>query len=290
MSLKEHLILNGKTGTWLEIANQFNVEGTNKQKSDKVRKLYNSLDKGGIHILLGCVHVPFHNKVLLSKILNLIEDNKSIVKGFHLCGDFLDLKSLSSHDDNVIDKSNWTLGKEYKEGNNVLDQIDAVLPSNIQKTFIRGNHEDRWKRYTSNIKNYKTADSLPSPETALKLRERGYNIFTNWKEDYINIGRYEVFHGQYCNTTPAKAHATKGKKSCVFFHTHRVDQYFEKNIHSVNGGYLGDKSSIGFNYASRYEKELWQNGFVIINEFNNFSQAELIVCHNNSFCFGGKQY
>lgn len=36
----------GKTGSWLELANQFNIlpDGSNKQKSDKVRKLYNQID------------------------------------------------------------------------------------------------------------------------------------------------------------------------------------------------------------------------------------------------------
>lgn len=598
---------------WLEIANQFNVEGTNKEKSDYVRRLHNKEKNKGLHLVIGCVHVPFHNEILLQKLLTFITDNKEQISGFHIVGDFLDLKSLSTHDVDVIDKTGWTLGKEYKEGNKVLDRIDAVLPEYCQKTFIYGNHECfdqdteiltekgwvngvdfissnrkdlvatlnlntneveyqkvdntvlrpysgemfhtknncvdmvvtpnhrvvfdtltkennilefvnlpnntqrhfiknaginnkpdldisedlirlsawlhsdgsvyknhfmfyqrlsksyliedllkkanikfkktirernttyicgkqlkkkcepsveyyvskqnspelcnlvqhkylfgdwiyelsykqflaflssyvdgdgsrhktspnnswciygvkplidqlqhlcvlnntrcsvycyrknqyklnitvssnrisfdngiknksqkinytglvwclsvpnttlvvrrngkcyisgncRFHTYTSNIKNYKHSDAIASPKEALKLQERGYTVYTNWKEDYVQIGKYQLFHGQFCNQNPAKTHTLKSKTSCVFFHTHRIDQYYEKGLHGVNGGCLADLESPAFKYASRYERELWQNAFVVINDGE---QAELIISNNNTFYFGGKKY
>lgn len=45
MNLKEHLQENGKTASWIDLANQFNVTGTNKQKSDYVRRLYRQISK-----------------------------------------------------------------------------------------------------------------------------------------------------------------------------------------------------------------------------------------------------
>jgi len=272
---------------WLEIANQFNVEGTNKEKSDYVRRLHNKEKNKGLHLVIGCVHVPFHNEILLQKLLTFITDNKEQISGFHIVGDFLDLKSLSTHDVDVIDKTGWTLGKEYKEGNKVLDRIDAVLPEYCQKTFIYGNHSDRFNRYISNIRNYKHSDAIASPKEALKLQERGYIVYTNWKEDYVQIGKYQLFHGQFCNQNPAKTHTLKSKTSCVFFHTHRIDQYYEKGLHGINGGCLADLESPAFKYASRYERELWQNAFVVINDGE---QAELIISNNNTFYFGGKKY
>lgn len=43
--LKKHLLSEGKTDSWLNLAIQFNIlpNGTNKQRSDKVRKIFNSL-------------------------------------------------------------------------------------------------------------------------------------------------------------------------------------------------------------------------------------------------------
>jgi hypothetical protein len=187
--LIQHFNSYGKTDSWLNLANKFNIlpHGTNKQKSDKVRRLasssymspahhipettvhsgsqysYTTLDpykytaqpfgldivqvpyiipaggatsvpqvdndyleflkwkeernkfqqptKNGIHIVIGCMHVPFHNKQLLNGLINFINDYKDSIVGFHLVGDFLDLKSLSKHDEGIVDKTGLTLGK-----------------------------------------------------------------------------------------------------------------------------------------------------------------------------------
>lgn len=275
--LKRHLQSVGKTDeSWLDLAKRFNIlpNGTNKQRSDKVRRVASNINwnknvlintpldqqpdnifnqnsitstgilppygsigdciidnpfssqrdwrdqlnetkskewdefrkwkesknittikkVNGIHIILPDIHVPYHNKELLVKLASFIQDNKHQIIGFHLIGDYLDLKSLSSHDDKTIDKSGWTLGKEYEAGNLILDMFDSILPKNIQKTYLYGNHEDRYFRYISNIKNYKTADAIQSPTQALKLKERGYEVFENWKEDSVQVGKYELIH------------------------------------------------------------------------------------------------
>ena len=50
--LKKHLMSEGKTDSWLNLAVQFNIlpNASNKQRSDKVRKLYNSIDWGKVEI------------------------------------------------------------------------------------------------------------------------------------------------------------------------------------------------------------------------------------------------
>ena len=291
MTLKEHLSLKGKTDSWLNLANQFGITGTNKQKSDKVRRLYQSISGDvKLHVVIGCVHAPFHNKVLIQSLCNFMQDHKDRIKGFHICGDFLDLKSLSTHDENVIDLSELTLGKEYQESEKVLSTLIKPLRKDVIKTYIFGNHENRYLNYVKNIKNYKTSDAIKSPTEGLDLIKKGFKVLENWKEDYITVGKYQLFHGQFCNQTPAKTHTLRGKSSCIFFHTHRVDQFFEKSLHGINGGSLADFSSSVFKYASRYEKELWQNAFVVISETELSSQAELIICNNNSFFYGGKKY
>lgn len=327
-------------GGWLAIANQFNVEGTNKEKSDYVRRLWkkykptttsttytsgvepyvinmkttsstyimsqeelerlqwkhNVLNKvvltksDGIHIALGCVHVPFHNKVLLGKLLQFIENQKDNIKGFHLIGDFLDMKSLSSHEDKTIDLLGLTLGKEYDAGNKVLDLIDSALPHGIQKTFLYGNHEDRYLRHISNIKNYKTADAIQSPEQALDLEGRGYTVKNNWKEDYVIIGKYQLLHGISLTVNSCKTHVEKLRSSCVFAHTHKIGQYYEGWLHGVNIGHFGDESSKGFSYLSRVERAPWKNGFGIISISGKHSQAETIVCEDNGFFYNGVRY
>jgi len=310
-NLKKHLTKYGKTDTWLNLAIQFDVLpfSSNKQRADKVRKIYtrqinkktessevividkkNNNAKNGIHILIPCMHVPFHDKKLLNGLLNFIKDYNDVISGFHIIGDFLDLKSLSKHDENIVDKTELTLGIEYKEGNKVLDLIEQVLPKNIQKTYIYGNHEDRYIRACNDIKNNKFADALISPEQALKLKERGFKVLNNWKEDYIQIGKYQVFHGIYCTQTPAKSHFAKLKNSCIFAHTHRVDSYYENTGHALNIGTMADLNSNGFKYVSRIERANWKNAFGIIHINENVSHADAIMAVNNCFYYGGKKY
>lgn len=314
--LVNHLLKNGKTHTWRELADMYEIMSdlpkdskSNKKKCDYVRRLYSKLiiqkmlvpssrtiksqpkkADNGIHIVIGCVHVPFHNKELLSKLLKLIEDQKDKIKGFHIIGDFLEMKTLSPHNYNEVDLSGLTLGQEYKAGNEVLDMIEKILPKNIQKTYIYGNHEHWYNRYISDIRNYKTADAIKSPEQALDLGKRGYVIKNDWKEDFVTIGKYQLLHGIFCTQNPAKAHVDKLKNSCMFAHTHRVGQHYDINLHGVNIGCMIDISSKAFNYLSRIERAGWKNGFGIINVQDDYSQAEVVVCENNNFFYGGKKY
>jgi len=124
--------------------------------------------------------------------------------------------SLSKHDESTIDKSGWTLGKEYEAGNKVLDIFDSILPKNIQKTFIYGNHCARYFTHISNIKNYKTADAIQSPTVALNLKKRGYDVYEDWKEDSVKIGKYELIHGIYLGLNPSKQHVDKLRTSVMF--------------------------------------------------------------------------
>lgn len=314
--LINHLIENGKTHSWRELADMYgimselpNTVGNRKKKCDYVRRLYVKVVpqkktvpspgkvssrpinvNNGIHIVIGCVHIPFHNKQLIDKLLTLISDHKDRIKGFHIIGDFLEMKSLSPHEINTYNSSSLTLGQEYNAGNTVLDMIDRVLPKDILKTYIYGNHEFWYTRYVNDIKNYKIADSLKSPEEALHLKERGYIVKTDWKEDYFDIGKYQILHGVFCTQNPSKAHVDKLKHSCVFAHTHRIGQHYDIDLHGVNIGCLIDINSSAFGYLSRIERNSWKNGFGIINVQDNHSQAEVIVCENNSFFYGGKKY
>ena len=390
--LKKHLLSEGKTDSWLNLAIQFNIlpNGTNKQRSDKVRKIFNSLPytvtdapstqfseginynnqfynttastsnlvfrtnesnteynygtpfpftgigdviqpvikpntpaweqqldevrnkeweefrkwkeskvglkipvsikHNGIHLVLPDVHIPYHNKELITKLLSFIQDNKHQIVGFHILGDFLDLGSLSKHDENTIDNSGWTLGREYEAGNLLLDAFESILPKNIRKTYLYGNHEDRYFRYVSNVKNYKTADAIMSPTQALKLKERGYEVYENWKEDFVQVGKYQIIHGTYCGTNPSKQHLDKLRSSVIFGHTHRINHHFDLGLHGLNIGTLSDINSSGFKYLSRVERQQWMNGFGIVNVAGDHSQAEVIICNDNKFFYGGKQY
>lgn len=248
-------------------------------------------DQVGMHIMLGCSHVPFENKIMHSGIKNLIKDYSEQIKGFHLMGDFLDLNSLSSHDKGKFTAiKDLTLDTEYKAGNKLLNEFDEILPKKCWKTYLYGNHEDRYFRWMKVQENAKTP--LVSPTQALKLKQRGYQVKESWSQDSFTIGKHlEIFHGIYYNVHSAKKHMDAFRGSCMYVHTHRIQTYIEGNTGSFNIGAGANFDSAAFGYASRGMKSQWQNGFAIVNidEKGSYYVTQ-IICQNGKFFFGGKQY
>ena len=248
--------------------------------------------KAGMHIIAGCQHVPFQNRKMQVGLINLIKDLGAKVKGFHILGDMLDMNSLSAHEPNKVPLEGITLGYEYKEGNKYLDSFEAVLPKDIEKIFIWGNHEDRWRRHISDINNSKYASALPSPTEALQLVERGYKVYDNWKEDYHLLGDHlQLIHGEFCTKYPARAHLDRMKASVMFAHTHRIDISYDGEKAGFNIGWGGDSEAPAFNYVSRLTKMNWINGFALvhIDEGGNFF-TQVIPVYHNQFWYDGKRY
>lgn len=258
-------------------------------KSEKISEKSNYNE--GMHLVLSCVHVPFENKKFVESIIQFIGDYKDSITGFHLIGDVVDMKSLAFQEKGNVPIPGLTLGYEYKKTNDLLDRFDIVLNKNVQKSYIWGNHEDRHTRLKNTNDASQYMDALPSPTQALKLKERGYNVKENWKEDYIQLGKIQLIHGIFCSTTPAKKHLNVIKHSVMFGHTHRIDTYYESDNGSFNIGCLADIDSDGFRYLSRVERMNWKNGFGLIHldKDGNF-QADVIHALNGSFFYGGKKY
>ena len=256
-----------------------------------VEVVNNYFYKEGLHLVLGCWHVPFHNTKLTNNVLKLIEENKEDIVGFHLIGDFLDLNTLSSHDTgNFPVISGLTLDIEYKEGNKVLNSFDKILPPNIDRSFLYGNHEHRYNRYMANMQAAKTP--ISSPKEGLNLVDRGYNVLTNWEQDFVRLGSHlELIHGTYYNQYAAKKHIDVLRGSVAFSHTHRIQSYIEGQTGGFNIGCGIDLNSPAFNYASRAMKSQWQNGFatVYIDSDGNYYFNQ-IVAHNGQFVFNNKLY
>ena len=249
-------------------------------------------DQVGMHIMMGCNHVPFENKQLHKGIIELLKDYRRDIKGFHLMGDFMDINTLSSHDKGKFTAvRGLTLDDEYAAGNVLLNAFEDVLPIHCWKTYLYGNHEDRWNRWMSNMDNAKTP--LASPTVALNLLERGYQVKDRWSQDFFTIGtNFEIFHGIYFSVHCAKAHLDKLPNSCAFVHTHRSQVYREGQRAAYNIGSCADFNSKAFGYATRPMKAQWSNGFAInmvdSNGVSNVTQIH--VNPDGKFYFGGKQY
>lgn len=242
-----------------------------------------------INLVLGCLHSPWHNKTVFAGVLNLIKDLGKNLEGIYLIGDILDLNSLSFHERGKYPINGLTIQKEYKMVK-VFDELDSALPKNAKKHFLYGNHEDRYLRHQSIPDNDKII--IESPEEHFRLRERGYTVKTNWKDDYFKLGDHlELFHGEILGVNPAKRQLDKLKKSCMFAHSHRAGVHFDGNMGSYNIGCMVDINAPAFNYAGRLTKRNWMTGFALVTiDEDRFYHAQLITAYNGRFFYNGKKY
>lgn len=243
----------------------------------------------GTYVVMGCVHVPFHNRPFFEAGLQLINDIQP--EGLVLAGDIMDMNSLSSHDRGRVALPGVTLGWEYDEGNKALDALDAASDWKV-KHYLWGNHEDRYHRYMSKVDNAKLGNALQSPTDALNLHKRGYVVQENWKEATAYLGKHlEIIHGTFCNIHTAKKHIDAFRTSIMFFHTHRFQTYLEGNVGGFNMGWMGDADSQAFGYADKGQKSRWNNAFAIVHiDDQGGYHVEPILWQNDRFYYGSKVY
>lgn len=245
--------------------------------------------KEGQYLILGCWHVPFHNRRMTDGVLRLIEQLD--LQGVIFNGDFLDCNSLSAHDRGRFTAiPNLTLKQEYQEGLRVLTEFNNKIPKGALKVYMYGNHEDRYWRFINEMQNAKTPPQ--SPREGLKLDEMGFTSLESYTENFLTLGDHlDVIHGIFFSDHCAKKHIDRFRGSCLFAHTHRIQTYIEGNVGGFNIGWGGDKDSPAFKYADRAMKASWQNGFAIVNiDSAGDYYVQQVICNNGNFYYNGKKY
>jgi len=243
-------------------------------------------------LVVSDVHRPFHNQTLWNKLLQLINDMGTGLHGIVLAGDYLDLYTLGSYNnESLANLSGLTLQDEYIDGLNGIDEINSAFKG-AKKLFLFGNHEDRYFRHIKEKDNAKYGGALINPVEALYLHERGWITKTDWQSDYFTLGKHlDIVHGIYTSIHAAKAHLDKTQHSVMFGHTHRVQCYHTGNKAAFNIGGLYDIKSKVFNYMQRFQREMWANGFALVNITDNGDfYVEQVNVWADKFLANGKMY
>jgi len=249
------------------------------------------LGRPAIYYFLPDMHVPFHRKPLWRRILQAVRDMRP--EGVILGGDFLDMYSLGKyHADSVYYLRDITLEDEYRAGRLVLHELESVLPRGCRRVYLYGNHEDRYYREIARGDRAKYGGALRSPDEALGLRERGWEVYHRWKDDsYVIIEGVECMHGAYATVHAAKKHLEECHCTVLFGHTHRW-QVYSNGVHTAyNVGWLGDRENRAFEYAPRSRRRQWVNGFAIVRVYSTGAVfVEAVQCQGDRFIAGGVAY
>ena len=255
-----------------------------------VNKLNNFISEVGNYWVTGCAHAPFHNRRMYNSTYEYLVKETDL-KGIILAGDIIDANSLSAHDRGNIALPGVTLEWEYRESNKFLNDIDS-LGDNLDKYFLYGNHEDRYNRLMNSVDAAKYGEALKSPIEGLNLLKRNYQVFTNWKNDVIHIGKHlDINHGEFCNVHTAKKTIDTYRKSTLYFHTHRFQIYMEGQNGGFNMGFGGDINAPIFGYATRAMKNSWVNASALVTLDNKGGfHVQPLVFINNKLIVNGKEY
>lgn len=267
----------------------YTKEESPTEEATKIEATSIKWNKPGRYLVLGCWHVPFHNKKLTEGVLKLIENFD--LQGIIFNGDFLDCNSLSGHDRGRFTAiPGLTLKQEYQEGLKLLTEFNKRLPKDTLKAYMYGNHEDRYWRFVSEMQNAKTPPQ--SPREGLKLDDMGFVSLESYTDNFLTLGEHlDVIHGVFFSDHCAKKHIDRFRGSCLFAHTHRIQTYIEGNVGGFNIGWGGDKHSPAFKYADRATKASWQNGFAMVTiDTNGDYYVEQVICVNGKFVYGGNNY
>ena len=249
--------------------------------------------KGGqTWIILPCVHRPFHRQEIWDKVMQMIVDNRKNIYGIILPGDYLDLRSLSTHDEFIPEGID--LAMEYNDGYQGILELKRAFGKywkSVKKKFLWGNHEFRFDRDLKAIRKY--GSSLPNPAEALRLEENDFEIRYDWRNDKITLGNdLDVYHGVYFGANPCKAHLDKiPNRNHVFAHTHRIGHYGKGGFNAWNIGWMGDIQSEGFKYSHRFTKGDHANGWgEVFVDSKGQTIVNQIKCLGDNFYYAGKLY
>lgn len=263
------------------------IEKVKVSKPKEINIKVDAPKRAEMWVVLGCVHRPFHNKKLWKSFLKFLKYYQSDINGIIINGDFLDLRSLSSHDDYIPDGID--LSVEYSDGLQGISEIQSAIGDGCRKIFQYGNHEERFDRDRANIRKYGSA--LPTPAEALRLEEDDWEIQYDWKNGFITLGKdLDVFHGSKHGINAAKAELDLlPHRSGIFNHTHRFQSFSNNNKVVYNVGWFGDADSDAFKYFDRGQRFRWANGFAVayIDDEGNH-HVHPVKCSKNRIFFHGK--
>ena len=240
-------------------------------------KKYNKMKK---IVQLTDLHVPYHDEKSLVGVYDLLDN----IRPHQICltGDMFDFYELSKFDKNPDRK--LTIQDEINEGFKILKTLADLCP---EIHFVKGNHEDRLRRFLWQNPSLASLDVLELPNL-LRLNELGikYHDF-----EYI-YNKFRFTHGSIVRAesgASAKAELHKYGSSMASGHTHRLGMYLKTDARGTIGAYeMGCLCQTNPEYIDGIPNWLQGLGVFYFDDDRFYCQQIPIIKHK--FIFGNKLY
>ena len=241
-------------------------------------------------ILLPDIHHPHYEKIVMEAVNQFIFDYEpdEIV----YMGDQLSLDCISGWNRRKpLLKEGQRLMQDYDDFDiDVLHTHENLTRSNIRRTFMIGNHEQRIEWY-----------SEMNPELEgfidiirhLQLQERGYKIVPF--NGVHKVGKLNVIHGYYWNKYHAFKTLEAFEGNVVYSHAHNPQMYAKVSPIDRKGYHTATSLPCLCNISPDYKKgtpNFWINGFGIVEHLpaTGYFNLYTIIIIEGSFMWNGKYY
>lgn len=259
-----------------------------------------NLKDGTIAVVFPDIHTPRHHvpsvKAALSYLKELRKKNKPDI--FIQLGDLCDFDSLSRFQ--VINSKDMvSLIDEIRSANELLDEIDSILPKHCQKIITFGNHDKRPELYRLN--NWDSKDQklfgksfgyerIPNADVLYKLKERGWK----WVDygDTVEIGKAVFTHGWYVNKWHTEKTLTKWFRTIIYGHVHNWQVCNRNGMdgNPVAAMCIGTLSRLDLSYLKGVPPD-WMHLFMQMNYFADGTFTPLMIpIVNGRFIMDGVVY
>lgn len=246
-------------------------------------------------VVLSDIHLPYHNVNALSAVKDFLDDVRP--DRLVLDGDIVDLYEVSRHNEgSVLLLRDKDITRTWNVADHEIGELcDAAGRGCREKRFVRGNHEDRLRRWLqdgdhavfANEPAFNIATRLHLPERGIVM---GPELYPN---DGIMVGKLWIYHGQYCGKYHARTHLDKFRHSVMYGHTHTPQTHHVATLKGQQAayglGWLGDWDSEAVDYADKVNS--WVHGFGVVHTWPDGSYtAQQINFWRGCFVYGGRVY
>ena len=180
------------------------------------------------------------------------------------------------------------LDKDIADVNEGMDQIDKSLDKVKckERHFVQGNHEvwlDKFVIRYPYLAHYRT-------ESALNLKDRGYEYHPYNRKQLLRIGKLRFTHGKYTSKYHSFKHLDMYGTSIMYGHTHDLQRHTKTQeggtISAWSLGCLKDIEADEDWLGGRLTN--WNHAFAIVNVYsNNDFNVEIVEIIDGKACLWG---